>query len=91
MFPYTMLATTAIFYSNDWPKRFYRFVSRKESPDVNSLNNCSNLSPHCIYEKILRNDDADQMSSANKDKTKAKKQVIDITAWLLTNLNYLIF
>jgi vitamin K-dependent gamma-carboxylase len=56
MFPYAMLATTTIFYANDWPKRFLlklRLI-KKEYYDEESKRFCdiSKLSNHCLYEKV---------------------------------------
>ena len=65
-----MLATTGIFYSNDWPKRLWRFLTRKE---LQKDTHCPNLSPHCIYEKISRNDD-DNHDTCKKDNKKNVNQ-----------------
>ena len=54
MFPYAMLATTGIFYSNDWPKRLFtssKKLKDKLDPKTNKFY-ISKLSEHCIYEKI---------------------------------------
>jgi vitamin K-dependent gamma-carboxylase len=54
MFPYAMLATTAIFYSNDWPKRIFTSkASLQTAVDSNGQFYISKLSPHCIYTKNL--------------------------------------
>ncbi len=55
MFPYAMLATTTIFYSNDWPKRVWCFLRRKKFTPFD-INKTAVLSPHCIYEKIAKNE-----------------------------------
>ena len=57
MFPYTMLATTAIFYSNDWPKKLFSATRIFfENPMKWGLQKnedgsfyISKLSSHCIY------------------------------------------
>ena len=54
MFPYAMLATTCIFYSNDWPKRFFltsKLLREKLEPMTDKFY-ISGLSSHCAYEKI---------------------------------------
>jgi vitamin K-dependent gamma-carboxylase len=48
MFPYTMLATTPLFYSNDWPKRLVNYFTKskyKSSFEIKAL------SSHCVYDK----------------------------------------
>lgn len=64
MFPYTMLVTTGIFYSNDWPKRLVRKLLKLETDS----NGCSNLSPHCIYEKMDKENDENKKKTSNKEK-----------------------
>ena len=74
MFPYTMLATTTIFYSNDWPKRFL-LTSKilNEKKDSNDSFYISKLSDHCIYEKQAEdNQTADIQLEQVKKKTKSK-------------------
>jgi vitamin K-dependent gamma-carboxylase len=60
MFPYAMLATTTIFYSNDWPKRlllrFNLFKKEKFSTEDKKFV-IAKLSNHCIYDKEKSNDD----------------------------------
>ena len=54
MFPYAMLATTCIFYSNDWPKRFFltsKLLREKREPLTDKFY-ISGLSSHCVYDKI---------------------------------------
>ena len=54
MFPYAMLATTTIFYSNDWPKRIFlklKFINNTLDESANKFY-ISKLSNHCIYEKV---------------------------------------
>jgi vitamin K-dependent gamma-carboxylase len=54
MFPYAMLATTCIFYSNDWPKRFFltaRLLRERLDPVTNKFY-VSGLSAHCVYDKL---------------------------------------
>jgi hypothetical protein len=63
MFPYTMIATTAIFYPNNWPKKFLR---EKIDTKNNSQFYISKLSNHCIYEKI-------QETITNTDQNNGKK------------------
>jgi hypothetical protein len=66
MFPYAMLATTLIFYSNDWPKQFY--LTRKilnETKDENGQFKISKLSDHCIYEKKKSDEDASNPEKHN--------------------------
>ncbi len=72
MFPYAMLATTTIFYSNDWPKRVWSFLRRKSYAPVD-INKMPILSRHCIYEKITKTDaetDAAKTKRNNQDKKK---------------------
>lgn len=53
MFPYTMLATTMIFYSNDWPKRVFKKLKiKQEELDASGKFYVSKLSSHCIYDKV---------------------------------------
>ena len=59
MFPYAMLATTTIFYSNNWPKRLWFFVRGKTFTPTD-MSKVSILSSHCIYEKIARNDSGNE-------------------------------
>lgn len=47
MFPYTMLASTLMFYSNNWPKRFIKYSAGSQYDDVLDK---MNTSTHCIYE-----------------------------------------
>lgn len=70
MFPYAMLATTTIFYSNDWPKRVlskFRLRSSGDRDESTGKFIISKQSSHCIYEK---NDDDDKLvdtrSATNK-------------------------
>ncbi|CAF0800127.1 unnamed protein product [Brachionus calyciflorus] len=52
MFPYTMLATTTLFYSADWPKVLMnKFGLVKPIYDENGKFLINKLSEHCIYEK----------------------------------------
>lgn len=47
-----MLATTTIFYSQDWPKRLFAWLKiSKPIYDQNGKFGIANLSSHCIYEK----------------------------------------
>jgi vitamin K-dependent gamma-carboxylase len=75
MFPYAMLATTTIFYSNDWPKRlFVRSKNLHKYLDSSSKFFISKLSSHCIYDKI-----DDKMKDLNKKEefpSKNKKVVL---------------
>lgn len=65
MFPYAMLATTTIFYSNNWPKRlFYKFSTFGN----NEKFYISRLSSHCIYNKSEYDNDESPDSKKNKDK-----------------------
>lgn len=57
MFPYTMLATTTLFYSLDWPKRLIaKFGIIKPNLDDDKKFIVSNLSDHCIYDKFKTED-----------------------------------
>lgn len=52
MFPYTMLATTSLFYSLDWPKRLLNKLGWiKPIYDENGKFLITKLSQHCVYEK----------------------------------------
>ena len=64
MFPYAMLATTTIFYSNDWPRlAFARLTQAKPYTSNNqSAVRSSILSPHCIYDKV--NTESENKSSS---------------------------
>lgn len=52
MFPYTMLATTTIFYSNDWPKRFCltSWLLKEKFDSTTEKYYVSCLSGHCVYD-----------------------------------------
>lgn len=74
MFPYAMLCTTLIFYSNDWPKRFAltnRILNEKQ--DENGKFYISKLSDHCIYDKL--NDEDTNQKNENKEKSKVVKTI----------------
>lgn len=71
MFPYTMLATTTVFYSFDWPKKFFltkRILNEKQ--DENGEFYVSKLSSHCIYSKLNAED--------SNEEEKPKKVTITI-------------
>ena len=57
MFPYAMLASTTLFYSNDWPKRFSPTARLlKEKYDlISGTFHISKLSNHCVYDKVKDN------------------------------------
>lgn len=71
MFPYTMLATTTIFYSNDWPKRLSVALGISHEPRDNKSGKfvISKLSSHCIYEKD-KDEDKDEKPTINKSKSR---------------------
>lgn len=50
-----MLATTCIFYTNDWPKRFALTspILREKLDTATNKFYVSRLSSHCIYDKIV--------------------------------------
>ena len=53
-----MLATTTIFYSNDWPKRLFNYVfPGKLAKDEDGKFTINKLSSHCIYEKFNKDDE----------------------------------
>lgn len=72
-----MLATTTIFYSNDWPKRlavklglWSNAVRDKSGSFVISIR-----SAHCIYEKTDKNeDDNDDYGDDDNKKSNTRKQ-----------------
>ena len=67
MFPYAMLASTTIFYANDWPKRLMiKFKMIKENYDNNGKFLVSNLSSHCIYDKMKVDDAKNQNENKKK-------------------------
>lgn len=67
MFPYAMLASTTIFYSNDWPKRLMtKFKLIKENYANNGKFIISNLSSHCLYDKMKNEDDKNQKENTKK-------------------------
>ncbi len=71
MFPYTMLATTTIFYSNDWPKRFFSAVNiffEKKNDDGSFY--ISKLSCHCIYNEKLS---LENSTDSNYEEKKSQK------------------
>ena len=77
MFPYAMLATTGIFYSNDWPKRLFtssKKLKDKLDPKTNKFY-ISKLSEHCIYEKI-ENDNKEEEVKVKKVTKSIKIQLI---------------
>lgn len=55
MFPYAMLASTAIFYSNNWPKRLVNYLFNGK---YDKLFDIKSLNSHCIYDKsIIKQED----------------------------------
>jgi hypothetical protein len=67
MFPYAMLASTTIFYSNDWPKRLMtKFKLMKENYANNGKFLISNLSGHCVYDKMKNEDAKNQKENTKK-------------------------
>lgn len=57
MFPYTMLATTTLFYSLDWPKKLMTKTGIiKLNFDENKKFVINKLSEHCIYDKLKSED-----------------------------------
>ena len=65
MFPYTMLATTPLFYSNDWPKRLINYFTKskfQKSLEIKAL------SSHCVYDK-----ESIKSESEDRNKNVAKK------------------
>lgn len=67
MFPYTMLATTTIFYSNDWPKRLLNKLKfSSENKDETGRFIISKRSAHCVYD----NDEKKEDEKSEKKQTK---------------------
>lgn len=65
MFPYAMLATTTIFFSNDWPKRLltkFGLVDKSYDQSSNQFI-ISKQSKSCIYDKV-KSDKKSQPSSS---------------------------
>jgi len=82
MFPYTMLATTTIFYSNDWPKRFFSAAKIYfEKKNENGSFYISKISSHCIYNEKFSLEDS---KNANEEKKSHK-------VYFVLALNILIF
>ncbi len=73
MFPYTMLATTFIFFSNDWPKRLLtKLRILKNNLDSKGQFYVSKLSSHCLYDK--RDIDNQQEDEKSKNKSNQSKK-----------------
>jgi hypothetical protein len=69
MFPYTMIGTTFIFYSNDWPKRVLSKLNiLREKTDKNNKFQINRLSSHCIYEKLEKEEKEEDLISKEKKK-----------------------
>ena len=70
-----MLATTTIFYSNDWPKRLFAAVKiflEKKNDDGSFY--ISKLSCHCIYNEKLSSENS---TDANNEEKKSQKVYFD--------------
>lgn len=66
-----MLATTTIFYSNDWPKRlFSRLNKSAERPDESGRFLILKRSWHCVYDKHEEKKE-DQVSTTEKKASKS--------------------
>lgn len=80
MFPYTMLVTTTIFYSNEWPKRLFCKLKLKNEPRDSQDGKfiISKLSPHCIYEKTEKERDGEKKKPLSSPKASFYHQFFTI-------------
>lgn len=78
MFPYTMLATTTIFYSNDWPKRLSRALGLSKASESSGDNTSSfiisKLSPHCIYDDKIDHKNENRDDNGDNNNTNSNNQ-----------------
>lgn len=71
-----MLATTTIFYSNDWPKRLAVKLGWSNNAIRDKFGSfvISNRSTHCIYEKTDKNEEnSDDYGDDDKKKLNTRK------------------